>query len=172
MKEKQKSFFQIKEDQDRKKIWNGKPIEKSVDSRVKIKCKNFNKIPNLQNVFRDTTGKSLKKLGKMENLTYKKLLKNLIYEMYKAKSGENNSEKFKYTKNNLKPNNLQREGVKIIIPSNIIDIYTRLQILLGLKVSGHTDTLTEASNLNDDLYKRGEVQNEQHYRNIPNKFSK
>ena len=41
---------------------------------------------------------------------------------------------------------LQGEGVKIIIPSNIIDFYTRLEILLGLKLSGHTDTLTEASN--------------------------
>ena len=27
---------------------------------------------------------------------------------------------------------LQGEGVKIIIPSNIIDIYTRLEILLGI----------------------------------------
>ena len=42
---------------------------------------------------------------------------------------------------------LQREGVKIIIPTNIIDIYTRLEVLLGLKLSGHTNTLTEASNL-------------------------
>ena len=65
---------------------------------------------------------------------------------------------------------LQGEGVKIIIPSNIIDIYTRLEILLGLKLSGHTDTLTEASNLIDELYKRGEIQNKQHYRNAINKF--
>ena len=60
---------------------------------------------------------------------------------------------------------------KIIIPSNIIDIYSRLEILLGLKLSGHTDTLTEASNLMDELYKRGEIQNEQQCRNAPNKFS-
>ena len=65
---------------------------------------------------------------------------------------------------------LQGEGVKIIIPSNIIDIYTRLEILLGLKLSGHTDTLTEANNLIDELYKRGEIQNKQHYRNALNKF--
>ena len=44
---------------------------------------------------------------------------------------------------------LEGQGVKIIIPSNIIDIYTRLEILLGLNLSGHTDTLTEASNLID-----------------------
>ena len=65
---------------------------------------------------------------------------------------------------------LQGEGVKIIKPSNIIDIYTRLEVLLGLKLSGHTDTLTEASNLIDELYKRCEIQNEQQYRNALDKF--
>ena len=65
---------------------------------------------------------------------------------------------------------LQREGGKIINPSNIIDIYTRIETLLGLKLSGHTDTLTEASNLIDTLYKSGEIQNKQQYRNAPNKF--
>ena len=65
---------------------------------------------------------------------------------------------------------LQGEGLKIIIPSNIIDIYTRLEVLLGLKLSGHTDTLTEASNLIDELYKRGEIQNKQQYQNALNKF--
>ena len=65
---------------------------------------------------------------------------------------------------------LQGEGVKIIVPSNIIDIYTRLEILLGLRLSGHTNTLT--SNLIDELYKRGEIQNKQQYRNaLSNKFS-
>ena len=48
-------------------------------------------------------------------------------------------------------NDLQGERVKIIIPSNIIDIYTRLELFLELKLSGHTDTLTEASNLIDEL---------------------
>ena len=67
---------------------------------------------------------------------------------------------------------LKGQGVqKIIIPSNIIDIYTRQEILLGLKISGHTDTLTEASNLLDDLYKRGEIKNKQQYQNALNKFS-
>ena len=65
---------------------------------------------------------------------------------------------------------LEGQGVKTIIPSNIIDIYTRLEVLLGLKLSGHTDTLTEATNLIDDLYKRGEIKNKQQYRNALNKF--
>ena len=66
--------------------------------------------------------------------------------------------------------NLQGEGVKIFIPSNIIDIYTRSEILLGLKLFGHTDTLTEASALIDQLYELGEIRNEQQYRNAINKF--
>ena len=39
-----------------------------------------------------------------------------------------------------------------------------------MKLSGPTVTLTEASNLIDELYKKGEIQTEQHYRNAPNKF--
>ena len=66
---------------------------------------------------------------------------------------------------------LQGQGIeKIIIPSNIIDIYTRPEVFLGLKLSVHSDTLTEASNLTDELYKRGEIQNKQQYRNAPHKF--
>ena len=53
----------------------------------------------------------------------------------------------------------------------MVDIYTRLEILLGLKISGLTDTLTEAGHLIGELYKRGEVQNEQQYRNALDKFS-
>ena len=66
---------------------------------------------------------------------------------------------------------LQGERMKSRIPSNILDIYTRLEILLGLKLSGHTDTLTEASNLIDELYKGGEIQNERQYRNALDKLS-
>ena len=66
---------------------------------------------------------------------------------------------------------LEGQGLKIIIPSNIIDICTTLEILLGLKLSGHSDTLAEAKNLIDEIYKRGEIQNERQYRNALNKFS-
>ena len=50
-------------------------------------------------------------------------------------------------------------------------MYKRLENLLGLKLSGHTKTLKEASNLIDELYKRSEIQNKQQYRNALNKFS-
>ena len=65
---------------------------------------------------------------------------------------------------------MRGERVKIIIPSNITDFYTRLEILLGSKLSARTDTLTEASNVIAELYKRGEIQNERKYRNALNKF--
>ena len=88
----------------------------------------------------------------------------------------------KYIRNNL-DNDVRRilnldtkrggNGIeKIIIPSNIIDIYTRLEILLGLQLSGNSDTLTEASNLIDELNKRGEIQNKQQYRKALNIISK
>ena len=49
---------------------------------------------------------------------------------------------------------LKGRGVEtIIIPSNITSTYTRLEVLLEWKLSGHTDTLTEASNLNEVKYK-------------------
>ena len=38
-----------------------------------------------------------------------------------------------------------------IILSNKTVIYTRLEVLLRLRLSGHTDTLTEANNLIDEL---------------------
>ena len=98
-------------------------------------------------------------------------MNTLNYEDYIPRYGETNSGRYKNTKDILKPNNLQGRGIeKIIIPSNIIDIYTRLEVLLGLKLSGHTNILTEASNLIDELYKRGEIRDKQQYRNALDKF--
>ena len=59
-------------------------------------------------------------------------------------------------------NDLEGQGIeKIIIPSKIIYIYTRLEVLLGLNLPAHSDTLTEASNLIDEFYKKGEIENKQ-----------
>ena len=171
MKDNEKGFFKVREDEYGQRYWNNEPIEIAGDTKLKIKGKNFNITPNLQKVFTDTSGKSLQKLDKTENKTYKKLLQTLEYDVYRPKKGEYNSGRYKNTKNILKPNNLQGYGIeKIIIPSNIIDIYTRLEILLGLKLFGHNNTLSEASNLIDELYKRGEIQNKQQYRNALDKF--
>ena len=117
------------------------------------------------------TGKSMKNENDRRNLY--NFLTDIGYNG--LGDGKINQKKF-FTKlikdyRNIKKEELDGQGVKIIIPSNIIDIYTRLEILLGVKLSGHTDTLTEASNLIDELYKRGEIQNKQQYRNALGKFT-
>ena len=66
---------------------------------------------------------------------------------------------------------LQVEEMKIFVPSNIIDIWTILELLTGLKLSAHADTLTEASILIDHLYERGEKQNERQYQMALDKVS-
>ena len=76
-------------------------------------------------------------------------LPKLVEEIQNKTFDENTSDSF----------DLQGIGVKILIPSNIIDIYTRLGTLLSLKLSGHSDTLLEASNLINDIYKIAEIEN-------------
>ena len=62
------------------------------------------------------------------------------------------------------------EGMKSIFSSIIIDIYSKLEVLLGIKLSGPTNTITEATYLIDELYNKGEIQNEQQYRIAFHKF--
>ena len=67
---------------------------------------------------------------------------------------------------------LKGKGItKIIIPSKIIDTYSRLEEILGLKLKNHSDISTEASNSIYESYKRGEIQNEKQYRNVLENFS-
>ena len=73
-------------------------------------------------------------------------------------------------KNDEELSDLGGQDVNIIIPSNIIDIWTKLEVLLGWKLFDHTDTLTEASNVTDNFYKRFETQNKQQYQNVLDKF--
>ena len=61
--------------------------------------------------------------------------------------------------------------MKNFLPSNIIGIYTSLEVLLDLNLSDHTNTLIEASYLIVELNRRGEIQNEQRYRNALEKVS-
>ena len=78
------------------------------------------------------------------------LQKNFLEELHRLKK------EFFYPPREIEDGTipLESEVVKIIIPSIITDKYTRLEVLLGLKLSGHTDNLTEASNVLDDLYKK------------------
>ena len=58
---------------------------------------------------------------------------------------------------------IKDKAIKSIISSNIFDIFTRLEVLLGLKLSGPTDTPTQASNLINELHKTGEKEKIQKY---------
>ena len=166
-----KIFFKVIRDAEGNFSWNNKEVIPLGGNRVEIKGDEFNVTPEIQKAFTDTKYNFNNAHMDDENvISFDKILNSLNYDPSKDSS----SKRTKSIKNDLKkrvheiknpPLTLQGEGVKIIIPSNIIDIYTRLEILLGLKLSGHTDTLTEASNLIDELYKRGEIQNKQQYRN-------
>ena len=164
-------FFNIEETDDGDSSWNGFPIEKMGSSKLKINEKIYNITPGVQKVLTDTINIPVKNLNNQDRAKFINILESLNFENYKSIRGESKSSRYTQSKSILKKRNLEGNGVKIIIPSNIIDIYTRLEVLLGLKLSGHSDTLTEASNLIDELYKRGEIQNKQQYRNALDKFS-
>ena len=164
-------FFNIEERDNGDIFRNGFPVEKMAGSKLKINGK-IHEIPqSIQKVLTDTSNIPIKQLNDKDRDIFTNILASLNCENYKPIRGESKSGRYKQSKSNFKRHNLKGEGVKIILPSNIIDIYNRLEILLGLKLSGHTDTLTEASNLIDELKKRGEIQNKQQYRNALNKFS-
>ena len=128
-------------------------------TEIEINGNKYNITPGLQKVFTETSNLPLKKLNDKDGETYVKILKDFNFQNYQAVSGKNKSGRYKTSKTTLRNILKGQELQKIIIPSNIIDIYTRLEVLLGLKLSSHTDILTEASNLIDEFYKRGEIQN-------------
>ena len=148
-------------------------------TEVEISGNKYDITPGLQKVFTDTKYETAKSMSDMEKVVFRDILSKTNYFNRKPTKGRI-SGRDRFIKNDL-DNDVRRilsldkklrgRGIeKIIIPSNISDIYTRLEVLLGLKLSGHCDTLTEASNLIDELYKLGEIQNKQQYRNAPNKL--
>ena len=168
--------------------WNVEFIKPLREKRISFKIKEFGITPDFQAYFTNTklTTKFLDDLGKetvfdkLKNVGFCDNLLKIRLKAARMKDALYNVPKvIDKTRNPPSPSienvedssDLQGEGVKIIIPSNIIDIYTRLEVILGLKLSGHFNTLTEASNLIDELYKQGEVHNKQQYRNVLNKFS-
>ena len=116
--------------------------------------KNENDILMLINIINDLSYTGVGDKPSKRKTFFTKTLPKLVEEIQNKTFEENTLDS---------DSDLQCEGIKIIIPSNIIDIYTRLEILLGLRLSGHADTLTEASNLIDEIYKKGEIQNKQPY---------
>ena len=122
--------------------------------------KNENDILMMNNIINDLGYTSVGDRDSKRKIVLTKTLPKLVAEIQNKTFDEITDES----------DDLQVQGVKNIIPSNRIDIYTRLEILPGLKLRGHTNTLKEASNLIDELYRQKEIQNKQQYRNALNKF--
>ena len=172
-------FFKTHYDQQRGWMLNNIPIKSPCGTKILFDENEYDLTKGIRNVLTKKTYKPIKSLNDNEKVVLRDFLSKTGYYNRKPSKGKP-SGLDNYIKNDLDGDvrkilkldtNLKGEGVeKIIIPSNIIDIYNRLEVLLGLKLSGHTDTLTEASNLIDELYKLGEIQNKQQYRNALNKF--
>ena len=146
---------------------NNHPVKMLRGTEVEINDKEYNKTPGIQEVFTDTIYDIANSMNDMDKLVFRDILQKTGYYNPKLTKGRM-SGRDRYIKNELDidvrkilnlDTKLKGRGVeKIIIPSNIIDINTRLEVLLGLKLSRHTDTLTEASKLIHELYKRGKTQ--------------
>ena len=95
-------------------------------NKLKLSENIFEITPGIQKVFAQTSNIPLKKLNNQEREVYNNVLETLAFENYKPISGESKSGRYKQSKSNFNERNLKGEGVKINIPSNILDIYTRL----------------------------------------------
>ena len=181
-----KIFFKLVEQDDGQVIWNKIPIKALREKRISIEDQEYDIKPNIQKYFTNTK-LTTKNMDNEDKSTVYDILKNTGFYSMKHTKGLNSARMrdalYNLPKEIAKIGNpplaaienesddLQGEGVKIIIPSNIIDIYTRLETLPGIKLSGQSNTRTEASNSMDELYKRGETQKKQQYPNALNKFS-
>ena len=170
------SSIKLNQDKDGNLSILGAPLISLGGDKVQVYHNIYEFTPEIHKALSNSsyTGKSMK------NEKDKRNLYNFLVDIGYAGRGDEKTKQKKFFTTLFKkfgnfkkeePADLKGQGVKIIISSNIIDIYTILEVLLGLKLSGHTDTLTEPSNLIGELCKRGEMQNKQQYRNALNKFS-
>ena len=172
-------FCKTYHDPQRAWLLNSYPIRMLRGTNVEVNENKYNLTPGLQKVFITQSYDSAKSMNKTVKLVFRDIIEKTGYYNRKPLKCRM-SGRDRYFQNDLDNDvrgilnldtKLKGKGIeKIIIPSNIIDICTRLEVLLGLKLSGHTDTLKEASNLSDEIYKRGEVQNKRQYRKAINKF--
>ena len=179
------NFIKLEERPDGRVYWNGVRIKPVRENTIGNIGREYDVTPSIQQYF-IKTGSTTKSLNNNEKETVYNILKDVgFYKTRNNKGLKANRmgvalhdlpEVIDRIRNAPLPSNenvedssdREGQGLKISKKSNINDIYTRLEVLLRLKLSGHTDTLTEASNLIDELYKRGEIQNKQQYRNAPN----
>ena len=128
-------FFKKYCDRERGWIWNGYPIKVLGGKEVEINDKKYNITPGIQKVLTDTSNIPIKKFEDKDKEKFNNILRSLEFDNYEAIRGESNSGRFKQSKCNFKKRDLKGQGnEKIIIPSNIFDFYTRLEVLHGLKL--------------------------------------
>ena len=143
-------FFKRHYDPQRGWILNNYPIKTPSGTSVKISGNKYDMTPGLRKFFTDTKYETAKSMSDTEKVVFKDILSKTNYYNRKLTKGKM-SGRDRYIKYDL-DNDVKRilnldtklkgRGIKkIIIPSNIIDIYTRLEVLLALKLSGHTHTL-------------------------------
>ena len=181
-----KKIFKLEEKSNGDVFWNVVFLQLLGENRINDKIEDYDITPNIQKYSLDTKF-TTKTLTNNEKETVVDILNNVGFYDTKYIRGLNSSrikgalcnlpKAIAKILNPLLPESeiiedsyeeisdlKNRRCEKNIIPFNIFEISARLEILLGLKLSGHTDTLTEASNLIDELYKRSEIQNEQQNR--------
>ena len=172
-------FFKTYHDPQRGWMINTHPIKMLRGTKVEINENKYNISPGIRKVLVNQSYDTAKSMTDKDKLIFRDILQKTGYYNRKPTKGRltGRDKYFKFDLDNdvsrilNLDTKLKGRGVeKIIIPSNIIDIYSRVEVLLGLKLSRHSDTLTEASILIAELYKQGEIQKKQQYRNALDKF--
>ena len=142
-----KNFFKFEEKPNRDKLWESVLIQPIGEDSINVKNEEYDLTPNIQKTFTNTklTTKSLKNY---EKGTVFDIPNNIGF--YDIKHAKGFAKTILKTINPLLPaiENIEDSyeeisaydwegrGIgKIITPSNIIDIYTRLEVLLGNKTT-------------------------------------
>ena len=152
-------FFKTNHDPQRSWRINNHPIKKLRGTKAEINENKYNISPGIRKVLVDQSCDTAKSMADKDKLIFRVILHKTGYYNRKPTksclSGRDRYIKIDFDNDVSRILNLDTKlkgrGVgKIIIPSNLIDIYNRLEVSLRLKLSGHTDTLLEASNLIDE----------------------
>ena len=143
-----RKFFEVKQDPECKFPWIRHDIVPLGGIRVRINGEEYDLTPEIQTAFTDTRYKFNNSISDDESvLTFDNILESLDYKRTKF----SNSKRTKTIKKELEKradkilnppipiqavenkegsDNIQGEGMEIVIPSNIIDIWTRLKVVL------------------------------------------
>ena len=179
---KSRTFSKLAQDEFGKASISGTPFYTLGGKRIKITDNIYDLTRKIHKALASTMygGKSM--VDKSDNLAFFNILNDLGYtgdgdknseakrcflcvlpkKCAEIKSKEQNEEVFY---------DFEGQGIeKFFISSNTVDIYNRLEVLLGLRSCGQNNTFTEASKLMGELHKRSGIEIEQQNRNALSKF--